>query len=451
MSNALAEVAATDAMLRFVPPRAKAPEAAQRLIDRYGESQEPRKSASALEALLRRIRLVQYDWAKLDPVDRFDVAWVLWMGAAPLAEHQAFLQSFLDWLELPQRRFQAARLALAWGASFDPRLPSMSIAGAWLAAHAAWLPDPWPRLVAGFDIFSPEAGPAAFAEAFLASDESAASFFARIRLPARVAGGGLGLEILTAAAAIVEARSFQQPRLALRLCDLALDLLAPDAGTSLAPRRLRASRRVVADALLWPWQRQAPPAAVKDRIIAFLLRDNGDPRVSAEPWRDVDPVATTTMRRWLTEKTVATYFRLAAKKKSVDRAQLKERQEFWMSNLDEIDDAWMLAGTQDVAALGVDAPAHGRLGGCRADQSALLIRVSDITVLETTHDASETVWFPGNPFAPPLYRRATEPYWLGSLTRSPDFSSAYGHKSSLSWQERLASFLVRQAEPRLAR
>lgn len=448
---ALAEAASADSALRFVPPAAKAPDAARRLIARYGEGQEPRKSASALEALLRRIRVAQYDWARLDPVDRFDVAWVLWQGAAPVAEHKGFLQSFLDWLELPQRRFQAARLAIAWGAGFDPHLPSIAIAGAWLAAHAAWLPDPWPRLAAAFDIFSPEAGPTAFAEAFLASEESATSFFARIRLPARVANGGLGLEILAAVAAIVEARALQEPRLALRLCDLALHLLGPDAVARIAPRRVRALRRALAAALLSPWQWQAAPAAVKDRIIALLLRHNGDPRVSAEPWRDIDPTATTTIRRWLTERTVATYFGLAARKKSVDRAQLGERQRFWMSRLDRIDDAWILAGSQDVAALGAEAPAHGRLGGCRPDQSALLIRVADVTVLEATHEASETVWFPGNPFAPPLYRRANEPYWLGSLTRSPDFSSAYGHKSSLAWQERLAAFLDRQSEPKPAR
>lgn len=442
---ALADAEDSAVALRFVTPRAKAPEAARRLVERFGEGQAPRKSASALDALVQRIRAVQCDWEQVDPIDRFDVAWVLWMGAAPVAEHEAFLQNFLTWLEEPQRRFLVARLAIAWGTAFDPVLPSIGVVGAWLAARVTRLPDPWPALSEDFEIFAPAIGPAAFAEAFLASDEAAAPFFARVRLPVPVAKGGLGIEIVAAAAAIVAAHAAQEPRLATRLCDLALHMLADAAARTVAPRRLRALRRALADALLLPWQGQEPPAAVKDRIIALLLRHHGDPRVASATWRDIDPAATAAMRRWLTARTVETYFSLAGKKKSVDRAMLAERRDFWLALIDDIDDAWLLAGPDDRAALGAETPAYGRLGGCRPDQSALLIRIADATVLEASHQANESIWLSGNTFAPALFRRGDEPYWLSTLARSPDFSSAYGDKSG-SWQERLALFLTRQFE-----
>lgn len=446
LRSALADIDNARLEPRFAPAPPKAAAIARLLVERYGDDQAPRKSADALQALLRRLRLVHHDWTRIDAADQLDVAWVLWEGANPPAEQEAFLRDFLDWLEAPNRRYQAARLALTWSAAFDRRLPSIQIVGDWLAAHIAWLPDPWPQLAQAFDIFSPANGPRLLAEAYLASNETAAGFFKRVRLSARAAAGGLGFAMFAAAVEFVEERQAQEPRQAQRLCDLAVwkNTLRAETASAHVPAYAAAVRVAAAEALLLPWRCEAPPPAVKAGIMAFLLRHEGDPRVTSKPWTALRAPAVTILRRWLTEATVATYFRVAEKATAIDRTQLAERRQFWRAHLAQIDDAWLLTGPRSIAALGADGPRCGRLGGCRPDQSALLIRIGDLTILESTHETSERIWLAGNPFAPPLFRPADEIYWLGSLTRNADFSSAFGHKAGGTWQERLAIFIDRQ-------
>jgi EH_Signature domain len=430
----------------FAPAPPKAAAIARLLVERYGEDQEPRKSADALRALLRRLQLVQYDWTRVDVADQLDVAWVLWEGANPPAEYDAFLRYFLDWLDAPNRRYQAARLALTWAAAFDRSLPSIQVVADWLASHIGRLPEPWPRLVKEFDIFSLGNGPRLLAEAFFKDNETAAGFFKRVRLPARAAAGGLGFETFAAAVENIGQRLARKPLDALRLCDLAVweSAFRADMARSHLPARAAALRIAAAETLLLPWRVQPPPPAVKARIVAFLLRHYGDPRVMPKLWTALREPAAVILRRWLTEETVASYFRLAEKATSINRTELAERRHFWLSHLSHIDDAWLLAGPRGIANLGAEQPGCGRLGGCRPDQSALLIRIGNLTILELSHEKSEIIWLPGNPLAPSLFRPADEVYWLGSLTRNADFSSAFGHKDGGTWQGRLAIFIERQ-------
>lgn len=449
---ALASTRAAGIPLLFAPAPAKAPDIARMLIERYGENAEPRKSAHALQALLRRLRLARYDWDKVAPSDRLDVAWVLWEGITPPAEHEGFLRRFLQWLELPWRRLQASRVAASWAAALDPELKSIRVVGDWLARHAARLPTPWPRLAEDFAIFSVEQGPAALAEAFLAGEETAEGFFQRLRVPARAAAGGLALEALANAAASVERRLAREPRLAARLCDLSVQgtMLRPDAVAGRGSPRPGAIRRALAEALLLSWQRLAPPPKVKARISAFLLCHFGDARITREHWTDMRAPSAAIAHRWLTEQTVASYFRLARQTKSADRERLAEREYFWLNRLDQIDDAWLLGSPRGVAALGPDQPAHGGLAGCRPDRSALLLRIGGMTVLESSHAASESVWLPGNSLAPTLYRGADRPFWPAALASGADFSSAYSREGSDAWQERLGEFIERQCGRRVA-
>ena len=54
-------------------------------------------------------------------------------------------------------------------------------------------------------------------------------------------------------------------------------------------------------------------------------------------------------------------------------------------------------------------------------ESALVLRVGGMTVLESSHEASERVWLAGNPLAPPLYRRTDQPCLLAALVSGVDF------------------------------
>ncbi|HVA11993.1 MAG TPA: EH signature domain-containing protein [Stellaceae bacterium] len=431
--------------LALAPPQA--PDIARRLAERYGDgSGGASKPADALQALLQRLRAAHYDWDQVVPSDRLDVAWVLWEGATPPAEHEAFLRGFLEWVASSQRRLQALRLAASWTAAFDPTLKSIRIAGEWLACHAAWLPSPWPALAREFEIFSLETGAAALAAAFLASEETSERFFRRLRLPPRAAAGGLAFEMLAAATADTGRRLSNEPRLALRLCDLALhgEVFRPDAAPRRAARRARALRCAIAEALLLPWQRQAPPSAVQAQTLAFLIRHYGDARITGEHWMDMRAPSVAIMRRWLTERSIENYFQLAGRTKSADRARLAECREFWLSRRDQLDGAWLLGSVHSVAKLGPDQPAYGRLSGCRPDQAGLLLRIGGATVLQSSEAASESVWLPGNPLAPPLYRCADQAYWPAALARGADFSPAYCQKGNDTGQERLARFIDRQ-------
>jgi hypothetical protein len=160
--------------------------------------------------------------------------------------------------------------------------------------------------------------------------------------------------------------------------------------------------------------------------------------------------AASIMRRWLIEQTVATYFRLAGQTKSADREHLAEREEFWMSCLEQIDESWVLGNSRSIAALGLGHLAHGGLTAARPNQSALLLRIGGMTILEASDQASESVWRHGNALAPPLYRGVDQPYLPAILANGADFSSAYNRQGNDSWQRRLAGFIERHSGRRLA-
>ena len=288
-----------------------------------------------------------------------------------------------------------------------------------------------------------EADPAK--EACLAEGAPISGALSRLRLPDAAAIGGLALETLAVAAMRVEQGVAADDWLAERLCGLARhgDGLLPDLiGGRLAPRA-GVVRRALAEALLLPWQGAETAHAAKMPALAFLLRHYGDPRVKRHPWDELRAPAPSIMRRWATEASVTLYFHLLAKTGSVDRAALAERAQFWRSRLRQIDDAWLVCGPRHGAVLGPDHPAHGALAGCRPDQSALILRLGPLTIVEASHAASESIWLAGNPFAPRSYQPPEQPYWPAALAKGADFASAVGTKGGRSWQERLADYIGR--------
>ena len=83
LRTALAKTADSEFAPHFELPASQAEAVARELADRYGDGQEPRFAPDALQALLRRIRLAQYDWSKIVPADRLHVAWVMLESNAP--------------------------------------------------------------------------------------------------------------------------------------------------------------------------------------------------------------------------------------------------------------------------------------------------------------------------------------------------------------------------------
>lgn len=432
----------------FAPPPPRLPPIADKLVDRYGSGGEPRKSARQLAALLHRLRAAQYRWDAVGAFDRLDVAWVLWSGPEPPAEQPPFLSAYLDWLAAPFRRVQARRMAIAWAAALNPELRSIRQVGDWLAAHAAALGAPWTALAETHDIFAAGRGPARLAETFLASDESSADFFDRLGLKGRTRAGGLVFEALGIAAELVEARVAGAPRLAARLVALSMHdgAFRPAVRARLAPERADAVRRQIAEALLLPWQERSPPADVKALIIDHLLRHYGDCRLSDGAaadtvWERLRPPARAIFHRWLTDTTVAVFFRLLGGFTPADPKRWQAERAFVNAYADEIDHAWLLAGPRGVAALGDSGLGHGRLAGCRPDLLALVLRIRGITIVATNDDKAWRAWLPRNDLAPPLYGGRSPPIYPAGLTMGADFSPNFSLADDGLWQDRLHDFI----------
>ncbi len=430
--------------LQFAAPETVLAPLAKALAERHGEIGRQRRSARELAALVQRLRLVGFDWAKVATSDRLDIAWVLWDRPEPPAEHEAFLRAFLAWVDNPWRRVQACRLAAAWAASFDPRLQSIRIVGEWLAARAPRLLAPWPALAESFDVFSWSRGPGNLAHAFLAAEETETAFCERLRLGGRLATGGLMLEALNAAAEAVEVQLAKRPALAARLTAFAVheDAFRPNAAASVSGRARAVGIRL-AEALLLPWQRVAPPDTVKRQIVAFLLRHYDDARGKSALWARMKPQAAALMSLWLKETTIDCFFKIAAQARRDEPEQLRLRRQFWLSYLDHIDDALLIGGSQCIAGLGVEKLGHGRLVGARPDHGALLLKIGGMTIVETSHSNREHVWLPGNELAPRIHHRANEYYLPAGLSTGADFCSGYSCDEADEWQERLHGFITR--------
>lgn len=442
----------------FAPAPPRLPPVAQKLVDRYGSGDQPRKSPRQLAALLHRLRAVEYRWDAVGAFDRLDVAWVLWSGPEPPAEQPPFLAAYLDWLAAPFRRVQARRMAIAWAASFDPRRRSIRLVGDWLAAHAAALGAPWTGLAETHEIFAVTRGPARLAEAYLASDETSADFFDRLGLKGRTRAGGLAFEALNAAAGLVEGRVADEPRLAARLIDLSLHEGAyrPSVRARLAPEPAHAVRRRLAEALLLPWRERSPPAEVKALIIDHLLRQDGDCRLPESSradalWDTVRAPARAIFHRWLTDATIVLFFRLLSGLTPDDPKRWQAERIFVNAYAAEIDHAWLLAGPRAVAALGENGIGHGRLAGCRPDLLALVLRIRGIIIVATNDDKAWRAWLPRNDLAPPLYGGRSPPIYPAGLTMGADFSPNFSLADDGLWQDRLHDFIDARTGLRIPR
>ena len=419
---------------------------AAELLERYGDSDHPLRSPEELEALLQRLRMVRFDWAAINPSDRTDIVWVLWQGDDPPAGHLAFLRSFLRWIETPWRRVQARRLASSWAAAFDRTGDSIAEVGAWLEARAHQLGDPWLRLADELAVFSPRGGALALAQAFLARAETAKAFWHRLSLPPRASLGGLPLATIGSAAALVRPRLQGKPALAARLIDFALAspaFRASDDAKDVGPALVTATRAQLAEALLLPWRSAAPSEEVKEEIIRFLLGHYGDPRVERRKWEGVAPEAAKILRCWLNREAVDVFFRLAAKTKKEHKTAWPMRARFWRAAADQLDDAWLILGSQcDVTARRFNRN-FGQLVGCGAEHCALLVKLRGLTIVIASNSEHERVWLPGNQQAPPRYHGPRRSYSAASLTTGADFSSIYAANDGDLSPRHLCDFVAR--------
>lgn len=212
---------------------------------------------------------------------------------------------------------------------------------------------------------------------------------------------------------------------------------------------------LVLRALLAPWNSQRPPSPYFDHLLDYLVRKFGDPRFRQARWQmlaedmaDAEAAQLVMLvRGWLTERTVREFFAIVAAT-TKDPQQWAAREEFWLAYLDHgaIDDAWFAFGRQaEAMARGaVKEGQFGRIvgGGADANQSALVMAVKDLRIVEWSNNGSCRFWHKDDRKSPTLYKSE----YVGTLFRDMNGSrgfekhfAAIPHMSG--WQANFARFI----------
>ena len=155
--------------------------------------------------------------------------------------------------------------------------------------------------------------------------------------------------------------------------------------------RYPASRSKLADALLLPWRFRQPNQSDKSRLITFLLKHYGDPRIGKNLWHGVSAEALRVLIVWINERTLEAFFRIL--QESADSIW-QYRQRFWTAyfRAGHIDEAWVALGPDAAAILrrldDTKQLKFANLLGSNQDQSVLLLRIGQLLFCEWSHSGS---------------------------------------------------------------
>lgn len=197
-----------------------------------------------------------------------------------------------------------------------------------------------------------------------------------------------------------------------------------------------------AEALLLPFQDRDPAPELKDYITRVLLAVLRDPRL--HPWPQVHERAKQVFIRWLIGETIEEFFRL------IDRSAEPKwvyRRKFWMAYYRRgyISDVWVVLGPEarDEAqrmgqTLRLPSGSYGMLSGANRRQSALLLRIGSLTIMEWSHDGACRIWRDPR-LAPPLYQRVYDREDL--MNRNYDKRILHHSSQDYGWQRKLADYI----------
>jgi hypothetical protein len=214
--------------------------------------------------------------------------------------------------------------------------------------------------------------------------------------------------------------------------------------------RYSASRARLADALLLPWRSKQPNDATQSKLITYLLKHYGDPRIGKNLWHGVSSEAVRVLIAWINGRTLEAFFRIL--QETADSIW-QYRQKFWTAyfKAGHIDEAWVALGPDAAAVLkrfdDTKQLKYAHLLGSESSQSILLIRMGQIIFCEWSHNGRLRAQRIDSPVSPAMYKTYYDSESLrfqsldfnNGLTQDPGlvhFSSQSG-----GWQERARLFI----------
>ncbi|GEO01847.1 hypothetical protein NSE01_36790 [Novosphingobium sediminis] len=321
-----------------------------------------------------------------------------------------------------------------------PVFPALAEAVSGFAEQHDW---PWRERGRNWRLWDPQNGPTALAEALIRSNDPTTAL-RDAGLDGDLAQGEFALVAVAAACRVVAEMRGAEAQSAGRKI-ISLSAAFPTAQLD----------GLVLKALLAPWRSQKPPKPYLDQLLDYLVKKFGDPRFRQARWqtlaedmKDANAAQLVMLvRGWLTERTVREFFDIIAAT-TTDPKQWAARQEFWLAYLDEgvIGDAWFAFGRQAeaMARSVIKEGQFGRIvgGGADANQSALVMAIKDLRVVEWSNNGSCRFWHKDDRKSPTLYK----PEYIGTLFRDMNGSrgfekyfAAIPHQSG--WQSNFARFI----------
>lgn len=223
--------------------------------------------------------------------------------------------------------------------------------------------------------------------------------------------------------------------------------------------RYSSSRAKLAEALLLPWRFNQPSDSIQSRLITFLLKHYGDPRIGKNLWHGVSSEAIRVLIGWINGRTLEAFFRIL--QETADSIW-QYRQKFWTAyfKAGHIDEAWVALGPDAAAVLkrldDTKQLKYANLLGSESSQSILLIRIGQIIFCEWSHNGRLRAQRIDSPVSPAMYKTYYDSESLrfqsldfnNGLTQDPGlvhFSSQSG-----GWQDRARLFIQKQIGIRIS-
>jgi hypothetical protein len=408
---------------------------ADRVRARFGGV--PREPAPARDVLARVEAMLGADGAGVAELRRRElriVPYIVWGRNVRWRADAGFMRLFLTrvnstWPNAPRR------LWLHYALNFDAFCPATVEVAAWLHSRLDSLPEPIRAFSREFSLFDTERAPKLLAQSVFAGDPVVQTLFGLGVAADLLRPSALMASVLEAAGALLaSAADVKDPtgRLLALLGGTARNSIAE---ANCAPKlQSRALRSLVDGLVAWQVRREVRSAS-PEPTVDFLLALNGDPRFKPTRWRGhVDDASIAAVQRWLSHKTIESFFRVIDALQTDRPDMWKDRRSFWLNYLPHISNAWLVAGKRAAPLAEREGTGFGRFSSnssVQPDHCGLLLQIGSACVLEMNKTGRATFWDYNDPEMPRLYEATYNRYRFSSRVDS-GHATAISHNSY--WQ-----------------